>query len=131
MSKAAGTQYSHSKMPTDSDDLLGDGVNVAASLEQICEPGSVLISGTAYDQLQGKIDLPTEFAGEQRVKNIERPIRTKRVRRGPGSNSAGPLSVRQVSGWTRPRRGVHHALRRLPRIAQPTALSSRSAEPDE
>jgi TolB-like protein/class 3 adenylate cyclase len=64
------------------DDLLGDGVNVAARLEQICEPGSVLISGTAYDQLQGKIDLPIEFAGEQRVKNIERPIRTYRIRRG-------------------------------------------------
>ena len=64
------------------DDLLGDGVNVAARLEQICEPGGVLISGTAYDQLQGKIDLPIEFAGEQRVKNIDRPIRTYRVRRG-------------------------------------------------
>jgi TolB-like protein len=64
------------------DDLLGDGVNVAARLEQICEPGGVLISGTAYDQLQGKIDLPIEFAGEQRVKNIERPIRTYRIRRG-------------------------------------------------
>ena len=38
-------------------DLLGDGVNVAARLEQLCEPGGVLISGTAYDQLQGKLDL--------------------------------------------------------------------------
>jgi class 3 adenylate cyclase len=46
------------------DDLLGNGVNVAARLEQICDPGGVLISGTAYDQLQGKIDLPIEFAGE-------------------------------------------------------------------
>src|SRR5215203_1916687 len=51
------------------DDLLGDGVNVAARLEQICDPGGVLVSGTAYDHLQGKIDLPIEFAGEQRVKN--------------------------------------------------------------
>ena len=55
------------------DDLLGDGVNIAARLEQICEPGGVMISGTAYDHLQGKIDFPIEFAGEQRVKNIERP----------------------------------------------------------
>ena len=62
------------------EDLLGDGVNVAARLEQICEPGGVLISGTAFDQLHGKIDLPMEFAGEQRVKNIDRPIRTYRVR---------------------------------------------------
>ena len=47
------------------DDLLGDGVNIAARLEQICEPGRVMISGTAYDHLQGKLDLPLEFAGEQ------------------------------------------------------------------
>ena len=60
-------------------DLLGDGVNIAARLEEICEPGGVLVSGTAFDHLRGKIDLPLEFAGEQRVKNIDRPIRTYRV----------------------------------------------------
>src|SRR5215217_5686330 len=43
------------------EDLLGDGVNVAARLEQLCWPGGVLISGTAYDQLQGKLDLPLDF----------------------------------------------------------------------
>ena len=64
----------------DGDDLLGDGVNVAARLEQLCEPGGVLVSGTAYDQLQGKLGLPLEFTGEQRVKNIERPVRAYRVR---------------------------------------------------
>lgn len=62
------------------DDLLGDGVNVAARLEQLCEPGGVLISGTAYDHLQGKLDLPLDFAGEQQVKNIARPVRAYRVR---------------------------------------------------
>ena len=77
------------------DDLLGDGVNIAARLEQICEPGGVLISGTAYDQLQGKIDLPIEFAGEQRVKNIERPIRTYRIRRGAAL--PGVLSFRSMT----------------------------------
>ena len=62
------------------EDLLGDGVNVAARLEQLCEPGGVLVSGTAYDQLEGKLGLPLEFTGEQRVKNIERPVRAYRVR---------------------------------------------------
>ena len=62
------------------EDLLGDGVNVAARLEQLCEPGGVLVSGTAYDHLQGRLGLPLEFVGEQRVKNIERPVRTYRVR---------------------------------------------------
>ena len=59
---------------------LGDGVNVAARLEQLCEPGGVLVSGTAYDQLQGKLGLPLEFTGEQQVKNIARPVEAYRVR---------------------------------------------------
>ena len=78
----------------DGDDLLGDGVNVAARLEQFCDPGGVLISGTAYDHLQGKIDLPIEFAGEQRVKNIDRPIRTYRIRRGAALPANAFLSDR-------------------------------------
>lgn len=61
------------------DDLLGDGINVASRLEQLCEPGGLFVSGTAYDQLQGKLGLPLEFIGEQRVKNISRPVRTYRV----------------------------------------------------
>ncbi|MFO1039155.1 MAG: adenylate/guanylate cyclase domain-containing protein [Geminicoccaceae bacterium] len=64
----------------DGDDLLGDGVNVAARLEQLCEPGGVLVSGTAFDQLQGKLGLPLDYTGEQRVKNISRPVRSYRVR---------------------------------------------------
>lgn len=61
-------------------DLFGDGVNVAARLEQLCQPGDVLISGTVYDHLQGKLDLPLHDAGSQHVKNIARPVRTYRVR---------------------------------------------------
>ncbi|UVF22721.1 adenylate/guanylate cyclase domain-containing protein (plasmid) [Microvirga terrae] len=61
-------------------DLLGDGVNVAARLEQLCDPGGVLISGTAYDHLHGKLELPLEFTGEQHVKNISRPVRIYRIR---------------------------------------------------
>lgn len=62
------------------DDLLGDGVNVAARLEQLCDSGGLFISGTAYDHLQGKLELPLEFIGEEHVKNITRPVRTYRVR---------------------------------------------------
>jgi class 3 adenylate cyclase len=61
------------------DDLLGDGVNVAARLEQICPPGGVLISGAAYDHLSGKLECRFEDTGEQRLKNITRPIRTYRL----------------------------------------------------
>jgi TolB-like protein/class 3 adenylate cyclase len=80
------------------DDLLGHGVNIAARLEQICEPGGVLISGPAYDQLQGKLNLPIEFAGEQRVKNIDRPIRTYRVRLD--GVRAAPTLLHRPRRWT-------------------------------
>ena len=61
-------------------DVYGDGVNVAARIEALCDPGGIMVSGTAYDHLQGKVDFPLEFAGEQRVKNINRPVRTYRAR---------------------------------------------------
>jgi adenylate cyclase len=61
------------------DDIYGGGVNVAARLEGLAEPGGVLISGAAYDQVEGRLDCGLEFAGEQQVKNIERPVRTYRA----------------------------------------------------
>ncbi|RDJ05568.1 adenylate/guanylate cyclase domain-containing protein [Rhizobium grahamii] len=74
------------------DDLLGDGINVAARLEQICPPGSVLITGSAYDQLLGKIDVDFEYAGEQQLKNISRPVKIYRM--AARSDAATPLASR-------------------------------------
>ena len=54
------------------DDILGDGVNVAARLEGIAEPGGICISSSAYEQVRGKV--PVEFTGGQTLKNIARPI---------------------------------------------------------
>jgi TolB-like protein/Tfp pilus assembly protein PilF len=61
------------------DDILGDGVNVAARLEGIAEPGGICISSSAYEQVRGKV--PVDFAdlGEQTLKNIARPIRAYAV----------------------------------------------------
>ena len=56
-------------------DLLGDGVNVAARLEGLAEPGGIRISGSAYDQVRDKLALPFADLGEQVVKNIARPVR--------------------------------------------------------
>ena len=64
-------------------DLYGDGVNVAARLEQLAEPGGVVVSGTAYDHLQGKLGCAFEPLGERRLKNIERPVRAYRVASAP------------------------------------------------
>ena len=57
------------------DDILGDGVNIAARLEGLCEPGGVLISGAAYDHVRGKIDAEFVDLGEKDLKNIARPVR--------------------------------------------------------
>jgi TolB-like protein/class 3 adenylate cyclase len=57
------------------DDILGDGVNIAARLEGLCEPGGVLISGTAYEHTRGRIEAEFVDLGEKALKNIERPIR--------------------------------------------------------
>ena len=59
----------------DGDDILGDGVNVAARLEGLAKPGGVCISGTVHDQLAGKLNSVFEDAGEQTVKNVPRPVR--------------------------------------------------------
>ena len=62
------------------EDLLGDGVNVAARLEGISEPGGICISEAAYQQVRDKLDVSFDDAGEQQLKNIARPVRTYRVR---------------------------------------------------
>ena len=56
-------------------DIFGDGVNIAARLESIAEPGGICISSSAYDQVLGKITVEFVDLGEQRLKNIARPIR--------------------------------------------------------
>jgi len=56
-------------------DIFGDGVNIAARLEAICEPGGICISSSAYDQVRGKVAAEFTDLGEQNLKNIARPVR--------------------------------------------------------
>jgi adenylate cyclase len=60
-------------------DLLGDGVNIAARLEGIAEPGGICISASAYEQVQGKVSAEFLDVGEQQLKNIARSVRVYRV----------------------------------------------------
>ncbi len=78
-------------------DVYGDGVNVAARLEHLAEPGGVMVSGTAYDHLQGKLEWPLDFTGEQQVKNISRPVRMYRLRLD-GKRARRPL-LGMIPGW--------------------------------
>jgi TolB-like protein len=64
----------------DHGDIFGDGVNVAARLEGIADPGGMCISDWAYQQVRDKLDVVFEDAGEQQLKNIARPVRMYRVR---------------------------------------------------
>jgi adenylate cyclase len=63
-------------------DLFGDGVNVAARLETLAEPGGICVSRVVRDQVRDKLDYTFEDLGEQQVKNITRPVRAYRVRAG-------------------------------------------------
>jgi adenylate cyclase len=72
----------------DGDDIQGDGVNVAARLEALADPGGVCISGAVYDQVRDRIDLAFQDLGKHEVKNIERPIRLWQWTRGAADDAA-------------------------------------------
>jgi Adenylate and Guanylate cyclase catalytic domain len=64
----------------DDNDIFGDGVNIAARLEGIAEPGGVRMSDDAYRQIRGKVEIACDDMGPQSLKNIAEPVRTWRVR---------------------------------------------------
>jgi class 3 adenylate cyclase len=66
----------------DDGDIYGDGVNVAARLEALAEPGGICVSRVVRDQVRDKLDLSFDDTGERRVKNIARPVRVFRIRLG-------------------------------------------------
>jgi TolB-like protein len=84
-------------------DIYGDGVNVAARLEALADPGSICVSGTVFDHVKGKVDVGFSDLGEQRVKNIDQPIRVYRIAlegtagaSGTGDASVAPAAVLQL-----------------------------------
>jgi TolB-like protein/class 3 adenylate cyclase len=70
------------------DDILGDGVNIAARLEGVCEPGGVFASGAAFDHVAGRVDAHFVDLGEMALKNIARPVRVYAIR--PANDSMAP-----------------------------------------
>jgi adenylate cyclase len=72
------------------DNLFGDGVNIAARLEALAEPGGICVSGTVRDQIGTKLPLAFTDLGEQQVKNIAQPIKVYRIR-GETSPTATPI----------------------------------------
>jgi adenylate cyclase len=78
----------------DGDDIHGDGVNIAARLEALAEPGGICVSGTVCDHIGDRLDLAFDDIGEQTLKNIARPVRVYRVCRAAAERTPSALSVK-------------------------------------
>ena len=96
----------------DGDDIFGDGVNIAARLEALAQPGTVCISQTVYDQVRNKLDLDYRPLGSHRVKNIAEPVRAYAVGCRPqylaqeeGGGPSRPPRRPLRSAWRALRRG--------------------------
>jgi TolB-like protein/class 3 adenylate cyclase len=77
------------------DDILGDGVNIAARLEGIADPGGICVSSSAYDQVRGKVAVEFSDLGEQKLKNIDRPMRAYSVIRDGIGSQLAPRKAQQ------------------------------------
>jgi adenylate cyclase len=74
----------------DDGDIFGDGVNVAARLEALAEPGGICVSRVVRDEVRDRLDVDFEDMGEHQVKNIARPVRAHRILLGGGPRLSGP-----------------------------------------
>ena len=86
-------------------DIFGDGVNIAARLEALAEPGGICISAAAHEQVRDKLDFSFEDMGEQQVKNIARPVHAFAVGVGPrasGPHAGGTPAVQPPAGLPLP-----------------------------
>ena len=78
-------------------DLMGDGVNIAARLEGVCEPGAICLSEDAYRQVSGRLDMAVADLGPTQLKNIDRPIRVYALRVGVPAQAARPNMRRALA----------------------------------
>ena len=80
--------------------IYGDGVNIAARLESLAEPGGITLSGSAFDQVENKLPLAYVYLGQKEVKNISKPLRTYRILSKPGSVAHRMSQARRGIGGT-------------------------------
>src|SRR5437867_3200943 len=86
----------------DGDDIYGDGVNIAARLEALAEPGGICVARTVRNQVRDKLPYPFEDMGEQSVKNIARPVRADAI--SAAAVAATPLVAVRAQSAPAPRR---------------------------
>jgi TolB-like protein/class 3 adenylate cyclase/cytoskeletal protein CcmA (bactofilin family) len=76
--------------------IYGDGVNIAARLEALADPGGICISKTAFDHIESKLPLGYEYIGEQAVKNISKPVMAYKVLMDPRVTTSGEIEKKRV-----------------------------------
>jgi adenylate cyclase len=92
----------------DGSDIYGDGVNIAARLQELSEPGGILISGPVYDQVYNKLSVGFGYLGQQQVRNVTAPVMSYRVTLG-GATFGQTESKDGVKPAPRTARGTAHA----------------------
>jgi class 3 adenylate cyclase len=115
----------------DGTDLFGEGVNIAARLQEMAEPGGILVSGPVFDQVRNKLALGFDFLGARPVKNIAEAVPAYRVVLGTGETTAAaarpaPADLAQPpppqsAAWVLP--ADEEATRRLKRLAAVSAVA--------
>jgi class 3 adenylate cyclase/ABC-type uncharacterized transport system substrate-binding protein len=95
----------------EAEDIFGDGVNVAARLEGLAEPGGICISARVHEDTAGRIDAEFEDGGEQRLKNIDRPLKVYRLRTRTAQIASEP-NLRHIGFVGVTRRAWYDELRR-------------------
>jgi adenylate cyclase len=111
----------------ENDDLYGEGVNIAARLQELAEPGGILISGPVYDMVRNKLSVGFENLGQQPVKNVTEPVVSYRILlEGDGRPAAMVTEVRPAAALHPPSRGLAARLWSrfcgLPRLVRATLI---------
>jgi adenylate cyclase len=125
----------------DGGDLYGDGVNVAARLQSLAEPGGVMVSGTVHELTRKQLAVAFDYAGQQQVKSIAEPVEAWRVRLGGGNAPDAPKPrpsvprsaasrAERALGWLRaqPRR-VQYAAALIPLLFTINLVTTELAHP--
>jgi TolB-like protein/Tfp pilus assembly protein PilF len=105
------------------DDILGDGVNVAARLEGICETGGLCVSGSAYEHVQGRVAADFADLGEQSLKNILKPVRAYAL--SPKAIAAAKVEAAETTASAGPTSAPEH--REPPKPGEPSTPKKHAA----
>ncbi|MEM7043522.1 MAG: adenylate/guanylate cyclase domain-containing protein [Pseudomonadota bacterium] len=106
------------------DDIYGDGVNIAARLQQLAEPGGIMISRPVYDQVRNKMSLGFDFVGEQAVKNVSEPVPSYRIlvdgaaTAGASTLATGPSEAKVPSAESLLTPDLWQRFKRLPALVK-------------